>query len=449
MISARHPERLCRSFALLFLITLAGAESQLAAQGYGGPSILSRGGNSPGRRGAAPVDFTYYASVRGQYETGLLAPSLDADGSLRSANNAGVTTEAGIYGGHNWRRSSVGLDFRADYRHQTLRQRNNGTNQVLALDYTNRLTRRFQLDYRLTGGTTNRAFGGFAAPAFPNQAQLGAPVNELFDVRTYFAQTGLYGSYQKSARLSFAGGGDVFFVKRSSFALINSQGYRAQGAIIYRLNSHDTLTADYSFIKFEYPRVLAQSHANGVSLRFERSLTRALVLHAQGGILFIRSSGTEVVQLSPEVAAILGRTSSTAFFERSRRRPSYSGGVSYQQSRGRFFATVSQGIGGGNGVFLASTRTTAHAGYSYQGLKRVSVGFSGGWTRTSSVSLDLNGFSSWQGGGNFSYTIRDNISLTGQADYRTFNSGTQLGREGVSVSLGLAFSSSRLPLSIW
>ena len=66
--------------------------------GYAGPSLLSRGGNTPGRRGNAPVNFTYYGALRGMYESGLIAPVLDERGNLNGVTLQGVQAELGAYG---------------------------------------------------------------------------------------------------------------------------------------------------------------------------------------------------------------------------------------------------------------------------------------------------------------------------------------------------------------
>ncbi|MBC8164341.1 MAG: hypothetical protein H7Y20_00555 [Bryobacteraceae bacterium] len=435
--------------ALLILIALlvAGAVSPVNAQSYGGPSLLSRGGNQPGRRGKAPVEFTYFAGAGGRYETGLIAPALE-DGTLVTRDQYGATADFGIFGGHDWRRSSIGLDYRGDFRQNSVATQSNGTNHVVALEYSLRPRRRLVVTLRETGGTTNRAFGGLAGPAFPDTARLGVPINELFDVRTYFSQASAFANYQKSARLSFGGGMDVFFVKRSGFSLINSQGYTATGLVSYRVNRRDTVSGQYQHMVFDFPKVLASSTVDTFSGRYERHYGRSLTVNVLAGLLRIRSSGTEIVQLSPEVAEILGRPTGQAFFVRQSIKPNLDVNVSWLQDRGRLFFNAQNGVGAGNGVFLTTVRRSAHAGYSYTGIRKVSLGISGGWTKTDSAALSLPGFRTWQGGGGFAYKLVDKVNLTGQLDYRSIG-GAVTGRSGISASVGMTWSSSRLPLSIW
>jgi hypothetical protein len=169
-----------------------------------------------------------------------------------------------------------------------------------------------------------------------------------------------------------------------------------------------------------------------------------------GGLLVLNSFGTERVPLSPAVAKILGQTTTIASFRRQNLYPNAELSMTYQQARGSFRAAFSSGIGSGNGVYLATNRTAANIGYSYTGIRRTSAGVSAGWFRTSSASLALPGYSSWQVGVGGSYKLIDNVNLSTQFDYRTLGGlPSQQGRNGFSFLFGINYSTSRLPLSIW
>ena len=438
---------------ILVLISLLAAGQGVVfaqgAQGYGGPSILSRGGNAPGRRGRAPVDFTFYASLRGLYETGLLAPVLNENGELVPRDTSGGQAEIGAYGGHDWRRSSLGLDYRGDYRYTTGYKNLNGMNHALALDYSYQLNRRTQIQLRETGGTSNRAFGGFAAPAFSDAGALGLPLNELFDVRIYYAQSTANVLYRKSARMTLIGGVTGFFVKRKSLALVNAQGYTANGGVSYQLNRRDTVGVEYTAMRLEFPHVFLHSNVQSAGLRFQRRFSRSLEVELFGGAYRISTAGTQTVQLSPEVAAILGRSTGRAFFRKQDYLPNLQAGVSYLQEHGRYYLRASKTIGAGNGIFLTSARTGVHGGYSYQGIRRASLGASAGWTRMNSVALQLGNITSWQAGAGFSYKLGERLNFTSQFDRRSFDSTSTAGRQGFAASVGLSYSSSHFPLSIW
>src|SRR5690349_1792701 len=112
----RQSRRRCSVLMLLLVYVLLSAPVVFAQ--YGGPSILSRGGNQPGRRGRTPVSFTGYLGTGYRYDTGLIAPVLNENGHLDSASDQGFQVEGGVYGGHDFHRSSIGVDYRGDYRWQ-------------------------------------------------------------------------------------------------------------------------------------------------------------------------------------------------------------------------------------------------------------------------------------------------------------------------------------------
>lgn len=435
-------------FAVL-LVMCAYAPCDANAQGYGGPSLLSRGGNRPGHRGRAPVNFNVYASVRGLYETGLIIPRLNAAGQLEPAAAYGVQTEVGMYGGKDWKRNSIGMDYRADYRHQPSYRGANGTNQAVSLSTQHRLSRRTMLMLQETGGTSNRAFGGFAAPAFGGPDALGIPINELFDVRLYFLQTAVSASWQKSARTAAFAAVDGFFVKRRSFSLINGQGGRVQSGVSYRMSRATTVTVTGSFMRFEFPRVYALSDIYNASAGIERRISRNLDFKMKGGFYQIKSQGVQQVQLSPEVAAILGRKTGQAAFTRTQTAPMVDANLGYLQEHGRAYIGFTRGVNPGNGVFLTTGQTSINGGYSYTGIRRVSLGVSAGYIRSRSFGLSLQDIGAWQGGGGITYKIAEHLSLMSQFDRRHFSLPNTQGRSGTSISVGLVYSPSRFPLSIF
>jgi hypothetical protein len=420
----------------------------LYAQGYGGPSLLSRGGNSPGRRGRAPASFRVYAAVRGLYESGLIRPALDNEGNLPSSIVRGGQLEGGAYGSHAFRRSSIGLDYRGDYR-QTNLALYNGTNQAISIDWQAQPTRRIGYFVRQTGGTTNRAFGGFSAPAFADQDNFGVPLNEVFDTRTYFFQTSAGLIYQQSARTMYRITGDGFAVKRASRALIGMQGYRAGLDVMKRVSRTTTVAGGYNYIRFSFPRIYGGSEIHMLFLSFQRHVTRNLDLNVQIGAFRSDTTGTQRIALSPEVAAVLGRTQGVEAFQRITILPQATIGVSYLLERSRLYASYNDGASPGNGIYITSRMRSASGGISYTGVRRLSLGASFGYTKTSSVGLQLGEFSTIQGGGGLTYNLARWWGLSLQADRRKFDSPGFTGRSGYALTGGISFSPGDIPLSIW
>jgi hypothetical protein len=431
------------------LLLVAFAADLSAQGGYGGPSMLSRGGNRPGRRGRAPVDFNFYLGARGTAEQGLLRPSLTSEGELDPITAYGGSAEAGLYGGHDWRRSSFGVDYRGDYRVNTRNSAFNGFNQAVSLEFMHQVNRRTSFFVSETGGTSNRAFGGFAAPAGSELDRQGVPLNEVYDVRTLYSQTQGGVSYRKSARTTLAAQGSAFFTKRRNASLINGQGYGGGVVASHRMSRATEVGVLYQFTRFEFPRVYGGSSVHSVGLTLNRSLNRSWSVALTAGILRVHSKGTQEVQLSPEVAFILGRSTGLSAFSQVSYRPLINVTTSYTQERGRFTASFLTGVANGNGIYQTTQRDAVHAGYSYSGLRRMSVGVSAGYTRTSSVAVDLVDLNSAQAGGGLSYQIMPHLSFTSQLDYRTFKTSAVRGREGFSATVGLSYTSSSIPLAIW
>jgi hypothetical protein len=441
---------LSRYAALLSLASIAVLSPiSLFAQGYGGPSLLSRGGNRPGHRGRAPVSLNVYGAVRGTIETGLIAPRVDASGNVIPQDIKGVQAELGAYGSKSWRRSSLGLDYRGDYRKNTNFKTYNGTNQALSLDYNFEPTNRLTTFARIAGGMTNRAFGGFSAPASITQDNFGVPLNDVYDAKTYFNQTSAGVSYRKSARATVTLIGEGFIVKRTSRALISMQGYLAEANYDYRLTRVDTVGAFYNYIRFEYPRIYGGSDIHGFGGTYSRRISRNWSVDALGGLYHVETTGTQLVELSPEIAAILGRPSGVAAFRRVSVQPQVELTGRYQLERSSLRAGYRTGIGPGNGVYVTSRQEALNAGYTYAGTRKLSYGLSFAYSRYHSLGLQLGDFSTVQGGGGVDYKIARHWNLNAQYDHRKFNSPTLRGRTGNSIAVGLSFSPSQIPLSIW
>jgi hypothetical protein len=110
---------------------------------------------------------------------------------------------------------------------------------------------------------------------------------------------------------------------------------------------------------------------------------------------------------------------------------------------------VQTGITPGNGLYITSRQDGVRFGYSYSGIRRMSLGASAGYTRFSSLGLQLGDFSTLQGGGGMNYKLLEHLNFSAQIDRRRFNSPTIVGRNGTSITIGLSYSPARFPLSIW
>ena len=308
---ARYPVR-SRQFLIpkVALLAIAVASSCFAQiGGFGGPSILSRGGAKPGQAGGQPVSFNFYAGISGSYNTGSVPLAINSDGEIGNIDLFGGTVNAGLTGSHAWRNSVLGVDYRGDFRKYSRHTYADGTEQAIDLQYTVQATRRITVHLSEIGGSSNFAYGSFISPTVALDPNLIAiPTNSIFDNRVYYFQSSASVSYRQSARMSFNFTGDGFTVHRASKLLVGVNGVRAGAQVLYQLSRRDQIGASYNFMHFDYPRAFGASDLHGVSLQYARRLRPGLQLSLGVGAFRVESLGSETVVLSPEVAAILGQT---------------------------------------------------------------------------------------------------------------------------------------------
>ena len=383
------------------------------------------------------------------YESGLIAAQTDAEGNVLPTSGWGPLLDGGLFGSKIWRRSSFGVDYRADYRRQPARPQFQGLSQIVGLQYQNQVSRRVTLFTGVNAGVMQRAFGLFAIPALPGSGDIGLPLNEVFDNRTIFAQGNVGASWQRSARMSVSASGSLFFAKRQSTALFNSQGLNGTLAVNYRSSLRTTWTAGLEHIRMRFPKAFSEFSSNRPYIQVSHRLGREWMARAATGFLMGDITGVEQVELNPVVAAILGRPTGTIAFERSVNFPSYEGGLQYLQERSVTSVGVVSGANSGNGLIRVAKRTAVTAGHSYSGIRKLSLGASGGYGRMESLGENLPGLTFRNVGGSANYVLAEHLQLSFQYDYRWFGTPQADTRKGQMISIGLTLTPSQLPLSIW
>jgi hypothetical protein len=435
--------------AMLMLASASRLDAQMV--GGPGPSIMSRGGNAAGSRGSEMVDFTFYAGVNAAYESGIYLPVINGQGVAEVQDFYNVGVNVGVYGSHQWRRSSLGVDYRGDYLHYPGRTYMNGSNHALGLEYRKQLSRRWQIAGREAAGTTSRAVGGFASPAYVAVDYISVPTTEIFNNRIYYTQTTAYAAYQPSARTMYTMSGGFFQTRRQSSALINSNGVYASGEAQRRVSRNTSVGGFYNYMKFTYPRIFGSTDIHGVSALMERTLGKSSAFHLSAGVYRVELLGTETFTLRPEIAAILGRPTGVRVFHGVKYLSQLSAAITYRRRQLSYNAGYTRGASPGNGVYLTSQQDTASAGVSYSGLRRASVGVNASYIRLSSLlPTSTSAYRSYGAGGGGSYNIGHGLNWTVQLDWRNLSAGqTILNRTGYVLTTGLSFASSPIPLSLW
>jgi hypothetical protein len=114
----------------------------------------------------------------------------------------------------------------------------------------------------------------------------------------------------------------------------------------------------------------------------------------------------------------------------------------------RFF--YSQTVLPGNGVYFTSKSQSGGGSYSYTGIRKVNLSFSGGYYALSSIGQGIAPYKTYNGGGGITYTLPWSLHLDGRYDYRDQSiEALTYKHTGYRALVGLTFSPGKVPLSLW
>jgi hypothetical protein len=420
-------------------------------QTYQGPSILSRDKSLIGERGGKLLDFRYYAEVTGVFDSGLVPLITNAQGNLVNVGGAyGVETGFGVIGTRRWKRDKLSLEYKGAYRQYSIANVTQGLDQFLNLAYSRRVTERLTLDLKEIAGTSSLANGSFSYLPLTNTDLFALPANELFDIRTNFAQSRVDATWQQTARLSFGFGGEGFVVRRSSLLLAGLNGYDARANAAYRLTSRETLTGDYNYAYYDFQRAFGNARLQSVSLGYSIGLSRRYDFSLRAGGIRIDSLGITQVAIDPAIAAIVGENYANVTSARTNYAPLAEARALRRFDRSSLMVAYAMGVSPGNGVYLTSRQTSATAGYSYTGYRRWTFALNSGYSELSSIGQTLGKYTNVQGGTGVTYKVGRETHIQFRYDYRHYTTqNTIYQKDSNRVSLGLAFSPGETPLAIW
>jgi hypothetical protein len=426
-------------------------EQPAPEQTYQGPSILSRDKSLIGERGGKLIDFRYYAEVTGIYDSGLTPFITNAQGNLINLGAAyGVETGFGVIGSRTWKRDKLSVEYKGAYRHYSINNISQGMDQFLNLAYARQLKRRLVLDLKETVGTVSLANGAFSYLPLSNTDLFAVPANELFDIRTKFAQSRVDLTWQQTSRLSFAVGAEGFVVRRSSLALAGLDGYDAHANVAYRLTRHQTVSGDYSYTYYDFQRTFGNARLQSGSLGYSVGLNRKWDLSLRAGGIRIDSLGITQVAIDPAIAAIVGRNFANVSFSRVVFVPLAEARLMRRFNRSSLTVGYSMGASPGDGVYLTSRQNAGTAAYSYTGYRRWTVGLNASYNELSSVGQTLGKYTNLQGGTGVTYKVMRETYIQLRYDYRHYTTQNNVyQKDSNRLSLGLAFSPGEKPLAIW
>lgn len=226
--------------------------------------------------------------------------------------------------------------------------------------------------------------------------------------------------------------------------LVNSTNMNFQGGYNYELTEHNTLALVYGFNRFGYSNFNNSIDSHTMQAAFGRRIT--------GRLAFQVGAGPEFTFFNQGSASSggTGAGSGAAGNPSSRVNWSLNSAVTYQHLRTAFGLNYWHGVTSGSGVVAGSLSDMVTGSITHQMSRTFSSGFTGGYSRNSSL-LTLGGASStadysyWFAGATFARPLSETLALTlsYQMQYQNANvpfcigptCGTGLVRHLISVGL--------------
>lgn len=433
-------------FAVIFAVIPAFAQFGE----YSGPSVLSRGGGG----GMAPVGgigIRPYINISALYNSRLLSVAPGPDGNLAAAEGAfGGEAAVGLYGYKGWKRTTLGINYRGDYRKYERSSPYDSSNQFLVFGLTHQPSKHISITLREGAGTYTRNFSYLGTFGFYDPTFAQVPQDELLDTRTTYMTTMADVTYLKSARLSFNFGGTGFVVRRQKSSLYGVVGGTARGDATYRLSRRTTGAVDYFYTHFGYNKAFGTGDMHSVGANYSVDLSRRWQLRFRVGVMHMETLALGTVTIDPEVAAILGRTQGIAAFYGVYTQPAYSAQINRQFRHGSASVGYNHGATPGNGIYLTSRQNAATASYTYTGMRRWSLSSNFSYSDMQSIGQDIGDYRSVGGGFGATRSItRRNLYLTARWDVRHTIAGREFLRNYYTATVGFAYSPGDVPLRLW
>jgi hypothetical protein len=435
-----------RLFWVCPLLTLPlAAQSDLSS--YLGPGILSPGVGDLGDRSGLQVDLRFWGGVNAVYSTNLQPLTTDAQGNLiRVPNLIGTSANAGAYGGHHWQHAQLGLTYMGNYIYYPQDPTYDGTNQALTLGLTVQYSSRVVFDLRVSGAVLSQGTGAVA-----DAAAAGGSLNgpQLFDSRASYVNVTGSMTLIQSPRTSYTFGAGANANYYQSSELVSASGYHLNASTRHRLSLANSIGASYAYSAQTGTGFSDQIQS--FSGQYFGNFSRFWTVSVSAGISLSHVDQSLTPQL-PVIGAD-GSVTLQSFPAQAATRNLYpTGGAELRRQFQRASASVSynRNIGAGNGLFLAGITETAAAGISYTGVRKWNFGIDGHYLTTESLGQPP-GKTTWYGGGTgVTYEIARYTHLTARFNVGHYDfPGGGYNRLTEQATLGIAFSSGNIPLSLW
>ena len=418
-----------------------------AAPEYSGPAVLSRG-QLPNAGTPAPVTLRPYVGINGIYDNGIVPVSTNVNGQVPFTDEEGVELNLGLYGYHNWKHTTLAIDYRGNFRHYWPNSYYDGSDQFLSLILTHKPTRHTQITLRNQAGTYSQNY--FLPSILPENNFLQTPANDIYDNRVVFLSTSGDLLYQKSARLSFDLGGEGDMVRRQSTALYGVTSYSARGDMEYRWTRRTTVGLDYHYLHFDFTRAFGNTNIHSIGLNYSYQITKRTQISARIGAARVQTQNLIQVPLDPAIAALLGISYGVATSFHINYSPDLSARLVSTYRRSEFRLDYGDTLTPGNGVYVTSRIQNGGASYNYTGVRYWNFGVTANYSRLSALVQNIGAFTTYGAGAGVTRELAKSLHASLRFDEHHYDvTGTQFQHNEYRVTLGFYFSPGDLPLALW
>jgi hypothetical protein len=388
--------------------------------------------------------------VSGVYDSGIVPVSVASTGGTSFSDEYGVELNLGAYVYHTWKHTTLGLDYRGDFRHYEPVSYYDGTDQFLSLILTHKPSKHVEFTLRSQAGTYSWNVLQPSALGLIAGNYLQTPQNDLFYNPVIFLSTAGDLTYRKSARLSFNLGGEGDVVRRRSSALYGVISYSARGDMEYRATRHTTLGADYHYTHFDFNHMFGATNIHSVGLNYSLQLAKHTQLSVRAGGARVETSNLMQVAIDPAIAAIIGQTVGIQAAYHLNYTPDVSARLINSFQRSQFTVSYINGVTPGNGVYLTSRTQAGTASYHYTGVRYWNFAVDGNYSRLSTIAQSLGTFTTYGAGAGATRELGKGFHAVVRFDVLRYDivSNRFLHTE-YRTSVGFTFSPGDVPLALW
>ena len=423
------------------------------------------GSQSSGAGGIQP-----WLAVSGVYDT-----YLDQPVSTLGSVHRSISLSGGLSMAKSFQRTDVIFGYAgsgSDYLGRSAGIREGWvSSNVLSLAVSSQVAHRVTLDFSEMGGAANGGFGSSAAGLqsgglgmlgslgvaggylFGGGAGLGGVTSGLDPLQNnlvgadyylqmaYFSSTSVGAGFMLTDHTMLNIGGTASFVRRDGRGFSNSNGVGANATLSRQLSRRLAVYGGYSFNKIDFIGSLGNTYVQGgfAGLSFALSPRDRLTLAFSES--YLDSKFVSTIALPPDVAALLGVSTTTTVNGASR---SFAGGrfaYNHTFQRGGFDLACSSSIAPGNDLILMARTQSCTVSLSRELGPRLSVSGIGGFSRLTGLTQSGSRYDVADGGLLFAYRLYKGVHFTAGANYRvTEVHPSTSSTTGVSANAGLFWS---------